>query len=185
MPELRWTLLILGVVFIVVLTWWERRRPHQASRQQPHIGSEPRPLGTNDPSWGPDIDAPNPRFGREPTLTLPEIRARDPVPTRDLPVVEIPDDSLDEAPPPAPASQEVVSDGGAAALAAVREAIGGTVKEAPKAASKMWPLEAPRETGVESPQMPEIRAKDTAGKVPTAPSNRESGLNLGARDAFA
>src|SRR5690242_10943251 len=30
MSELRWTLLILGVVFIVALSWWERRRPRQA-----------------------------------------------------------------------------------------------------------------------------------------------------------
>jgi cell division protein ZipA len=30
MSELRWTLLILGVVFIAALTWWERRRPRQA-----------------------------------------------------------------------------------------------------------------------------------------------------------
>jgi cell division protein ZipA len=30
MSELRWTLLILGAVFIAVLSWWERRRPRQA-----------------------------------------------------------------------------------------------------------------------------------------------------------
>jgi hypothetical protein len=30
MSELRWTLLILGVVFIGALSWWERRRPRQA-----------------------------------------------------------------------------------------------------------------------------------------------------------
>ncbi len=30
MSELRWTLLILGVVFIAALSWWERRRPRQA-----------------------------------------------------------------------------------------------------------------------------------------------------------
>jgi cell division protein ZipA len=30
MSQLRWTLLILGVVFIAALTWWERRRPRQA-----------------------------------------------------------------------------------------------------------------------------------------------------------
>jgi len=31
MSELRWALLIIGVVFIVALAWWERRRPRQAS----------------------------------------------------------------------------------------------------------------------------------------------------------
>ena len=30
MTELRWALLILGVLFIAVLAWWERRRPRQA-----------------------------------------------------------------------------------------------------------------------------------------------------------
>ena len=30
MSELRWTLLVLGVVFVAVLAWWERRRPRQA-----------------------------------------------------------------------------------------------------------------------------------------------------------
>jgi FtsZ-interacting cell division protein ZipA len=30
MSELRWTLLIIGVVFIAALSWWERRRPRQA-----------------------------------------------------------------------------------------------------------------------------------------------------------
>jgi FtsZ-interacting cell division protein ZipA len=30
MSDLRWTLLILGVVFIAGLSWWERRRPRQA-----------------------------------------------------------------------------------------------------------------------------------------------------------
>jgi cell division protein ZipA len=84
MPELRWTLLIIGVLFIGVLAWWERRRPHQASRQ--------------DPSWGPDVDPSNtrtiPQSVREPTLTLPEIRTevrtREPFASRELPVVELP-----------------------------------------------------------------------------------------------
>jgi ZipA, C-terminal FtsZ-binding domain len=35
MSELRWTLLILGVVFLAALSWWERRRPHQAFA--PHL----------------------------------------------------------------------------------------------------------------------------------------------------
>jgi cell division protein ZipA len=35
MSELRWTLLILGVVFITALSWWERRRPRQAFA--PHL----------------------------------------------------------------------------------------------------------------------------------------------------
>jgi cell division protein ZipA len=98
MPELRWTLLIIGVLFIVILAWWERRRPHQASRQAPHISGDPRPVVNNDPSWGPDIESANPRPGphahREPALILPEIRTevrgREPTSPRELPVVEIP-----------------------------------------------------------------------------------------------
>jgi FtsZ-interacting cell division protein ZipA len=47
MSELRWTLLILGVVFIAVLSWWERRRPRQAFAPRLREsslghGSEPR-----------------------------------------------------------------------------------------------------------------------------------------------
>jgi len=101
MPELRWTLLIIGVLFIVILAWWERRRPHQASRQAPHIGGDSRPVVNNDPTWGPDIDSANPRGNphalREPALILPEIRTeirgREPTAPRELPVVEIPDSS--------------------------------------------------------------------------------------------
>src|SRR5215813_12137594 len=100
MPELRWTLLIIGVLFIAVLAWWERRRPHQASRQAPHISGEPRPVVTNDPSWGPDVESANPRptphAVREPLLTLPEIRTeartRESIAPRELPIVEIDDE---------------------------------------------------------------------------------------------
>lgn len=104
MPELRWTLLIIGVLFIVILAVWERRRPHQASRQAPHIGEDPRPVVTD--VWGAD----SPTVAREPSLTLPEIRTdartdvrspapstapppihfeREPTSPKELPVVEI------------------------------------------------------------------------------------------------
>ncbi len=39
MSELRWTLLILGVVFIAGLSWWERRRPRQAFAPRLREGS--------------------------------------------------------------------------------------------------------------------------------------------------
>src|SRR5882762_5860813 len=99
MPELRWTLLIIGVLFVVILAWWERRRPHQASRQAPHIGGEPRPVVNDDASWGADGAAGNSRVIRDPALTLPEIRTevrplvsvrdreREPTSPRELPVV--------------------------------------------------------------------------------------------------
>ncbi len=79
MPELRWTLLLLGALFIAVLAWWERRKP----RQSAGAGREPTVS-----------EAPPPRVLREPTLTLPEIRARDPSPPQDLPVVQIPPDGF-------------------------------------------------------------------------------------------
>jgi cell division protein ZipA len=102
MPELRWTLLIIGVLFVLILAWWERRRPHQASRQAPHIGGEPRPVVGDDASWGPDAGSGNSRVVREPALTLPEIRTevrlplrdREPTSPRELPIVEIPEDAL-------------------------------------------------------------------------------------------
>jgi cell division protein ZipA len=77
MSELRWTLLILGVLFIAALAWWERRRPRQAS------GTVERSLPSSPPG-------PSPRALREPSLLLPEIRAREPLVPRALPVVEAP-----------------------------------------------------------------------------------------------
>jgi cell division protein ZipA len=94
MPELRWTLLIIGVVFIAVLAWWERRRPHQASRGSRGDGVDSHPRGGNvDAGWGLEPESPGPRALREPTLTLPEIRVREPAGApQDLPIVEIADD---------------------------------------------------------------------------------------------
>ncbi|MBV8852404.1 MAG: hypothetical protein JOZ93_18750 [Sinobacteraceae bacterium] len=89
MPELRWTLLIIGVVFVAVLAWWERRKPHQAARDAGQV----RPSLT-EPTWGAEPEPPAPRVFREPTLSLPEIRPREPVAAREVPVLEITDDSL-------------------------------------------------------------------------------------------
>lgn len=89
MPELRWTLLLLGALFIAVLAWSERRKARQSTRS------------SHDTSIG---EAPVSRAQREPTirepalreslLTLPELRARDPGPPQDLPVVHVEDESL-------------------------------------------------------------------------------------------
>jgi len=80
MSELRWTLLILGVVFIAALAWWERHRPRQASRSSAAERTAARE---------PAADAAPRTLLREPTLTLPQMRARDPLATHDLPVVEV------------------------------------------------------------------------------------------------
>jgi cell division protein ZipA len=84
MSELRWTLLIIGVLFIVALAWWERRRPRQASGMFERA------------SVREDADAPPPRPPREPALTLPEVHAGEPLGSHELPVVELPE--LDEEP---------------------------------------------------------------------------------------
>lgn len=83
MPELRWILLVLGVLFIGALAWWELRRSRQARR-----GSE---IEHHAPATAePEIRAP--RVHREPTISLPEIRRE---PTQDPPIIEVPeDDSL-------------------------------------------------------------------------------------------
>jgi len=77
MSELRWTLLIIGVLFIVALAWWERRRPRQAS------GSFERAPARE------AVDGPPPRAMREPPLTLPEVHAGEPLGGHELPVIEL------------------------------------------------------------------------------------------------
>lgn len=89
MPQLRWTLLCLGVVFIILLAWIERRR----QRRQGFTDSA---TVDKDLAHGPGPESAVPPMFREPALTLPEMRAarEPPTPTQDLPVVEIEDDSL-------------------------------------------------------------------------------------------
>jgi FtsZ-interacting cell division protein ZipA len=86
MPQLRWTLLFLGIVFVILLAWIERRRQRQ--RFADHAPAAEREQALD----------PGPGTGsafREANLTLPEMRAREPAgPSRDLPIVEIEDDSL-------------------------------------------------------------------------------------------
>lgn len=89
MPQLRWTLLILGVLFVILLAWIERRRQHRGFLDQgpvEHDGAANRTMG--------GADNPSQPMFREPTLNLPEMRARDPIGSHELPVVEIEDDSL-------------------------------------------------------------------------------------------
>ena len=94
MPQLRWTLLILGLLFIGLLVWIERRRQHRGFLDQgpvEHDGGGSHPLASH-PTGGADNSGP-PVF-REPTLNLPEMRAREPITPHELPVVEIEEDSL-------------------------------------------------------------------------------------------
>jgi len=99
MTELRWTLLIIGVLFLVALAWWERRRPRQASGA---LGrSAPRESATEVPA----------RPLREPPLMLPEVRAGEPLGS-ELPVVELTE--LGEQPAAVPEAA-AADDGSAAA----------------------------------------------------------------------
>jgi FtsZ-interacting cell division protein ZipA len=117
--ELRWILLGICLVLYGALVWWERRRPRQASASAERSAS-PRELGGEA----------NLNLRTEPALTLPTMRAREPAPPHELPVVEAgsarlhpgaheeagSDSPTDEvaalagagrAPPPAPASAVV------------------------------------------------------------------------------
>lgn len=92
MSQLRWWLLILGVAFFAGLTLWELRRPRQAR----------------------NADAPpEPTRPREPPLQLPEMHAVEPLTSRTLPTVELPEDSS-EFPVLAPAPPGAVADAPAA-----------------------------------------------------------------------
>ena len=85
MPQLRWTLLFLGIVFVILLAWIERRRQRQRFADHAPAAEREQAL---DP--GPGTSA-----YRDANLTLPEMRAREPGgPSGDLPIVEIEDDSL-------------------------------------------------------------------------------------------
>jgi cell division protein ZipA len=89
MPQLRWTLLILGVLFVILLAWIERRRQHRGFLDQGPVEPD-----SSDGHSSQGAGGPGPSAFREPTLTLPEMRARDPIAPHDLPVVEIEDDSF-------------------------------------------------------------------------------------------
>src|SRR5579863_3172805 len=83
--ELRWILLILGVLFIAALAVWERRRPRQASASS--AGERPAPrdlLG--------DAGA---RARQEPRLILPEMSAH-PHGGHELPVIDVRDGATTE-----------------------------------------------------------------------------------------
>jgi cell division protein ZipA len=77
--ELRWILLVIGVLFIVGLALWERRRPRQAN-SAPERAAAREVLGHT-----------SPRPLRDASLVLPEMRARDPLtaPGQELPVVDL------------------------------------------------------------------------------------------------
>lgn len=71
LSELRWALLILGVLFFAGLALWELRRPRQArDNGEPATPTRPRDV----------------------SLELPEMHAREPIAGRHPPLIELPDD---------------------------------------------------------------------------------------------
>jgi cell division protein ZipA len=98
MPELRWTLLVLGALFIAALAWWELRRQRQAPRQDGSkgvsqssshslshtlshtlskgVGSGAHPGSNRDVERGaPSADGGGEVRGhREPTISFPELQ---------------------------------------------------------------------------------------------------------------
>lgn len=91
-PELRWILILLGVLFLAGLAWWELRRSHQARgtdltravHEQDGRGAEEH--SDDEPEQGPPAH-------REPTLTLPPLGVRDKLPH--LTTLEVVDESLE------------------------------------------------------------------------------------------
>ncbi len=106
--ELRWILLILGVLFIAALALWERRRPRQASASSATERPAPRDV----------LGDSAPRARQEPRLTLPQMSAQ-PHGAQELPVIEFggAEPDTDEV----PVLSAIAPDGSAAELAADEE----------------------------------------------------------------
>jgi cell division protein ZipA len=115
--ELRWILLVIGVLFIVGLALWERRRPRQAN-SAPERAAAREVLGHA-----------SPRPLRDASLVLPEMRARDPLtaPGQELPVVDLPGDP-ERVPVLEARALPLSSDAAAAAEAEEAEAAQGSAE---------------------------------------------------------
>jgi len=87
MPELRWTLLIVGAVFIVALALWELRRQRQAPRQNVNSSAS-----SGSDRMSPALDGTSEsggRIQREPTITFPELHPEPRTAAPDPRVVEL------------------------------------------------------------------------------------------------
>ena len=172
--QLRWTLLIIGVIFIAALVWWERRRPRQARGSPGHVAPR-EPLGDTAQ-----------RLVREPPLTLPEMHAREPLGARELPVVEplraVPvfEPSAATAAAASPAEEELAAeeiaeadaDAGASASLAAEEETLGARQELAAAWEEVPALEAQPVREVAPADEETLRdASDVAGDTP-APERR-------------
>jgi cell division protein ZipA len=153
--ELRWILLIIGVVFLGALTWWELRRPRQASRASASERPAPR-----------DLTVEPPRSLRDPSLALPEMRAFDPLPTRTLPVAELPDANITVPDPPLAHAE------GESEPLAAETALGGAPAagaEGESEALAALAAEEPVATPEEPPELPRVAAvREVLPELPAA-----------------
>lgn len=92
MPELRWALLLLGLLFLGGLVLWESRKRRARESQRPTVAVTPST--DRDDAMGPGTrtgDAGATSAGaavrEEPAFSMPDLPRREPV--RDLPIVEI------------------------------------------------------------------------------------------------
>ena len=141
--ELRWILLGICLVLYGALVWWERRRPRQASG-----ATFERSGGAREPSAEANLN-----LRSEPALTLPTMRARDPAPPHELPVVE-----AGSARTPAAATAEVASDAPTDEVAA----LAGAATRAPS------PPPAPAAAIVEE-TFEYVPKAETTARAPSAP----------------
>jgi cell division protein ZipA len=96
MPELRWTLLIVGVLFVVALALWELRRQRQAPRQNVNPSAS---SGSDRVSPGLDVASEGGgRMQREPTITFPELHPEPRTSAPEPRVVELDAESFSRLP---------------------------------------------------------------------------------------
>jgi len=150
--ELRWILLIIGVLFIAVLTWWERRRPRQASASSASERPAPRDL----------VGESGARTARE-SLTLPEMRAREPLVPHELTVVNLPETPRVPVLEPRAAPAELPAEQAADASDAEHELSPAPAGEAEAAAER-----APGAILAASPPAASVEASDYVPKVEPA-----------------
>src|SRR2546429_8284994 len=166
MSELRWTLLILGVAFVAGLGWWERRRRGKGGG----AGGASRIAPREPPAQAP----PPPR--REPTLTLPTMRARDPLVSNALPVLGAAGaTAAPERTPGRSDPRERAAEGHAAAAQDEREppvsgAGGAVAGPAPPSPAPPPPAPPPR-----GPAPPRGRARGPPPRLGAAPPPRLPG----------
>jgi cell division protein ZipA len=147
--ELRWALLIIGVLAIVSLIVWERRRPRQARGTPERWSREAAP-------------APAARAAGE-AFTLPEVRAREPAVHAELPVLEVSEPAT--LPVLEPATE-------VEALAEARISESEALDEAPaeqEAPASVRTVAAPPEPETHDTPPGELPAREALPELPAAP----------------